>query len=130
MVYKKGQDKKGSDTLVAIQTTKLKLAKGADVVDKFTDVLSDLTAGEYYLSMTAKNTKPNDKGLVYYNVTATLELPDADALDMPETSDAFAMPDALSFASPESDVLADAAAFDKLAAIGDASAWQTVDKLA
>ena len=109
VVYKKGQDKKGRDTLVTLQTTKLKLAKGSDVIDKFTDVLSDLAAGEYYISMTAKNTKANDKGLVYYNVTATLELPDADALAMPET-DNRGVSDALSFGQNGADLLADAAA--------------------
>ena len=129
-VYKKGQDKKGRDTLVTIQTTKLKLAKGADVIDKFTDVLSDLAAGEYFISMTAKNTKANEKGLVYYNVTAMLEPPDADALALPETSDSLAMPDALSLGQYGTDAPADAAAFDKLAAFDSASAWQTVANLA
>jgi len=129
VVYKKGQDKKGNDTLIALQTTKLKLAKGDEVIDKFTDVLSGVTAGEYYISMTAKNTKANDKGLVYYNVTATLEPPDADALAMPE-SDNWGVSDALSFASSGSDLLADAAAFDKLAELDDSSIWLDAAKLA
>ena len=128
VVYKKGQDKKGNDTLITLQTTKLKLGKGADVIDKFTDVLSDLAPGEYFISMTAKNTKANDKGLVYYNVTATLELPDADALAMPET-DTLGVSDALSFGGYDTDTLADVSA-SALADLDDKSGWQTVAKLA
>ena len=133
-VYKKGTDKKGNDTLVALQTTKLKLAKGKTTVETSTKILAGLEAGEYYISMTAKNTKPNDKGLVYYNVTATLEPPDADALAMQE-SDKWGVSDALSFGGydtdalsmPEADALnmADAAALS-LAELKDASSWQSL----
>ncbi len=49
---------------------------------------------------------------------------------MPETADALGMPDDPSFASSSSELFADAAAFDKLAALDDASAWQTAAKLA
>ena len=49
---------------------------------------------------------------------------------MPETADALAMPDAIAFASSGSDLLADASAFDQLAAFDGASAWQTAAKLA
>ena len=80
-VYKKGE-KKGKEVLETIQTTKLSLAKDGGI--KTTDLLSGLNAGEYYISMGAKNTKPNDKGCVFYNVTATLDTSVASALSMPE----------------------------------------------
>ena len=70
VVYRKGKDKKGNNTLDALQTTKLTLAKNTSVVATATNVLAGLDAGEYYISMTAKNTKPNDKGSAFYNVTA------------------------------------------------------------
>ena len=124
VVYKKGQDKKNNDTLVALQTTKLKLGKGDDVIDKYTDVLSDLAPGEYFISMTAKNTKANEKGSVFYNVTATLAPSAADALAMPE-SDKWGVSDALSFASPDALALPDAAAVS-FAELNDASGWQSL----
>ena len=70
-----------------------------------------LVAGEdYFISMTAKNTKANDKGSVFYNVTAAMDPADADALAMPEP-DALAMPeDALSFGRYDADALAGASA--------------------
>ena len=123
-VYRKGQDKKGNDTLETIQTTKLKLAKGASVIDKFTDVISGLTAGEYYISMTATNTSTSAKGSVFYNVTATLEPSDAASLAMPET-DSLAMTDSLSFGGYDTDALADISAAS-LAELNDKSAWQNL----
>ena len=136
VVYRKGQDKKGNDTLDVIQTTKLTLEKGKTVVEKFTDVLSDLTAGEYYVSMTAKNTKPNDNGSVFYNVTATLEPSVASPLSMPESSGADALADtslnltdALSFDSYDADVLADASA-SALADLDVKSGWMNIASLA
>jgi hypothetical protein len=123
-VYKKGQDKKGNDTLETIQTTKLKLAKGASVIDKFTDVISGLTAGEYYISMAATNTSTNAKGSVFYNVTATLEPSVASSLAMPE-ADTLGMTDSLSFGQFDADVLASASA-SSLAELDDKSAWQNL----
>ena len=105
-VYKKGKDKKGNDTLETIQTTKLTLAKGESIVEKTTDALLGLEAGEYYISMTAKSTKSNNTGSVFYNVTATLEPSLGDALAMPETSDSLGISDALSFSQYDTDVLA------------------------
>ena len=127
-VYRKGQDKKGNDTLEAIQTTKLTLEKGKTVVEKFTDVLSDLTAGEYYVSMTAKNTKANDKGNVFYNVTATLDPSVSSALSMPET-DTLGISDALSFGQYDTDALASASA-SSLAGLDDKSDWLNIASLA
>ena len=126
--YRKGQDKKGNDTLDAIQTTKLTLEKGKTVVEKFTDVLLDLTAGEYYVSMTAKNTKANDKGSVFYNVTATLDPSASSSLAMPET-DNLGISDALSFTSLNADVLADASA-SALTELDDKSGWLNISMLA
>ena len=123
-VYRKGQDKKGNDTLETIQTTKLKLAKGASVIDKFTDVISGLAAGEYYISMAATNTSTNAKGSVFYNVTATLEPSDAASLAMPET-DSLAISDSLSFSQFDADALADISSAS-LADLDDKSAWQNL----
>ena len=69
-----------------------------------------LAAGdEYFLLMTAKDTK---KGSVYYNVSAdvsSLKDAPADALAMPET-DCLAVSDARSFGLRETDALADVSA--------------------
>ena len=55
---------------------------------------------------------------------------DACSLAMPETSDSLGMTDSLSFGGYDADVLADASAFNKLAAPGDTSAWQSAASLA
>jgi autotransporter passenger strand-loop-strand repeat protein len=130
VVYKKGQDKKGNDTLVAIQTTKLTVAKDKDIVETSTDLLTGLTAGEYYVSMTAKSTKANASGSVFYSVTANLNPSVADALSMPETSGSLSLTDVRSFGEYDADALAGASAFDKLASFDDASSWQSIAKLA
>ena len=88
-VYKKGQDKKGNDTLETIQTAKLAVASGASKTEKDIQI-SDLEAGEYYVSMAAKSTKANDKGSVFYNVTATLDAVVTSALEMPMGAAAYA----------------------------------------
>ena len=136
VVYRKTQDKKGKDKLETLQTTKLKLAKNEKPVEKTTNLLSGLEAGEYCVSMTAKNTKPNDKGNVFYNVTATLVHSAADALVLPETAgmDAFAgsglnTPDALSFGLSDADALADVSAA-VLAEQDDKAGWRSVGLLA
>ena len=132
-VYRKGRDKKGNDTLDTIQTTKLALAKGAGVVETTTNVLTGLEAGEYYISMTAKSTKNNSTGSVFYNVTATLNPSAASSLAMPE-SDSLAMTDSLSFGqSAASDVIAESAALgllDDAANLDGKSTWQPLAKLA
>jgi len=66
-VYRKGKDKKGKDILETLQTTKFKLAKDTEQVEVTTAQLK-LDAGDYYISMTAKNS--NVKGNVFYNVDA------------------------------------------------------------
>ncbi len=80
--------------------------------------------GEYYLAITSTNASKG--GNAYYNVS----LLDTDIIDGASLESALAMPDALSFASSGSDLLADASAFDKLASLDDASAWQSIAKLA
>ena len=88
-VYKKGQDKKGNDTLETIQTAKLAVASGASKTEKDIQI-SDLAAGEYYVSMAAKSTKANSSGSVFYNVTATLDAVVTSALEMPMAAAAYA----------------------------------------
>ena len=135
VVYEKTKDKKGNDTLKAIQTTKLTLAKGKTTVEKTTDELVGLKEGEYYISMTAKNTKANDKGSVFYNVTvnATLSGNVSSALAMPETelasSDSLGISDALSFGQYDADALADASA-SSLTDPDDKSAWKNITTMA
>ena len=131
-VYEKTQDKKGNDTLKAIQTTKLTLAKGKTTVEATTDLIANLAAGEYYVSMTAKSTKANASGSVFYNVSANLNPSVADALAMPETSCADTLADsslnmtaALSFASLDTDALADISSVS-LSELDDKSAWQNL----
>ena len=121
-----------NDTLKAIQTTKLTLAKGKTTVEATTDLIADLAAGEYYVSMTAKSTKANASGSVFYNVTATLEPSDMASLAMPETSTANALTDtalnltdSLSFSGYDADVLANAST-SALAELDDKSAWQSL----
>ena len=123
-IYEKGQDKKGNDTLKAIQTTKLTLEKGKTSVEATTDLIADLAAGEYYVSMTAKNTKANASGSVFYNVTANLNPSVASPLSMPET-DSLGISDALSFGQYDTDALADASA-SGLAEFDDKFAWQSL----
>ena len=87
--YRKGE-KKGRETLEAVQSVKLAVAKGETTVAQTMDVSTELEAGEYYVSMVAKNTKPTDKGSVFYNVTAFFTAVDADALDMPMAASSYA----------------------------------------
>ena len=88
-VYRKDQDKKGNDTLETIQTAKLAVASGASKTEKDMQI-SDLEAGEYYVLMKAECTKANDKGSVFYNVTATLDASVSSALEMPMAAAAYA----------------------------------------
>ena len=72
-------------------------------------LISNLDAGEYYISMAAKSTKANDIGSVFYNVTANLDASIASALEMPETdssADSLVMADSLSFGQYDTDILA------------------------
>ena len=128
VVYKKGQDKKGNDTLEAIQTTKLTVAKDKDIVETGTELLTGLKAGEYYVSMTAKSTKANASGSVFYSVMATLDSSVSSALSMPET-DSLGISDALSFGQYDADVLADASV-SSLAELDDKSGWMNISMLA
>ena len=129
VIYKKGQDKKGNDTLEAIQTTKLTLAKGQSTVEPPTVTLTGLKAEEeYYVSMTAKSTKANASGSVFYNVTATLEPAVGAALSMPEP-DSLGISDALSFGGYDTDALADASA-SALADLDDKTGWLNIASLA
>ena len=90
IIYKMGVGSKGKEKLEAIQTTKLTLAKGESIVEKTTDMLAGLEAGEYYVLMKAESTKANDTGSVFYNVTATLDASVSSALEMPMAAAAYA----------------------------------------
>ena len=106
--YRKGEDKKGNDTLEAIQVAKLVVASGASKTAKDMQI-SSLGAGEYYTSMAAKTTKATDKGSMSYNVTVSLDIPVSSALAMPETdvlASALTIPDSLSLGQYDTDVLA------------------------
>ena len=117
------EDKKGNMTYTqkSLQATTLKKAKGAEFFTAETKALT-LTAGTYYLSM--ESTNASKGASAYYNVELASFTPSG------TDADSLAMADALSFASSGSDLLADAAAFDKLASVDNASGWQTVAKLA
>ena len=68
---------------------KLEVIKKVEIkADSGVLTVSDLDAGNYFISMTAKNTKANDKGSVFYNVwaDATLSESVSDVLAMPETN--------------------------------------------
>ena len=74
--------------------------------------------------MTAKSTKANASGSVFYNVTANLNPSVADALAMPET-DSLGISDALSFGQYDTDALADVSA-SALADLDDKAGWQSL----
>ena len=106
--YRKGEDKKGNETLEAIQTAKLAVASGASKTAKDMQI-SSLGAGEYYTSMAAKTTKATDKGSMFYNVTVSLDILVSSALAMPETdvlASALTIPDSLSLGQYDTDALA------------------------
>ncbi len=106
--YRKGQDKKGNDTLETVQSLKLKLDNDKKTVAQTMDIQSTLEAGEYYVSMAAKSTKANDTGCVFYNVTAFFSASPSSSLAMPELSgSSLNLTDSLSFASFDADTLAD-----------------------
>jgi len=132
-VYRK-TEKKGKLTLETIQTTKLTLAKNTSVVTTTTNVLTGLKAGEYYVSMTAKNTKASDKGSVFYNVTANAVLSGSvsSALAMPEmelATSSLSSQDALSFGQYDTDALANASS-SALNGLDDKTGWTNIASLA
>lgn len=90
MVYQITQDRKGADKLVTLLKHTVKMDPNAAQAKMTTSDL-ELAAGEYYISMTAKDTK---KGSAFYNVTANAILAedDLDALNAGSTA-ASAMPD-------------------------------------
>jgi hypothetical protein len=140
--------KNGAWSLKSLQTTKLKKNKVTkykedgewyyeypDWAYSATTGKLSLKAGTYYLSMLSTNAAKggNANYQVYLNTDKCI-LPQADAfldaLDAPELAGSLAMAADLSFGGIEAaDLLADASAFDKLAA-NAASAWQAVAKLA
>ena len=116
-VYQNNAAKK---KLVVIAKTEIKVDAGAVM-------LFDLDAGDYFISMAAKKTAANDKGCVYYNVTAKFESSVADArleapLAMPET-------DSFGFDRFGADALADASV-SSIAEPDGKSAWQSIATLA
>ncbi len=88
---------------------------------------------EYYYSM--ESTNATKGGSAYYHVDFLLSEPLKAPAKFAQEESSLAAEDpsgspALSFASLDADVLADASAFDKLAALDDASSWQSAAKLA
>ncbi len=111
---------------------KLKLGADETVCTGTVSNLSLEVGTEYYVSMTAKSTKANASGSVFYNVTATLEPSDMASLAMPETSTANALidtalnlTDSLSFSGYDVDALASAST-SALADLDDKSGWQSL----
>ena len=74
MVYQITKDKKGADKLVTLLKHTVKMDPNAAEAEMTTSDL-ELAAGEYYVSMTTKDTK---KGSVFYNVTANAVLSESD----------------------------------------------------
>ena len=126
----------GAGTFAIYEDTGTKLKVLGRVEIKATEktgtlTLSDLEAGNYYISMTAKSTKANASGSVFYNVwaNATPSGSEGAALAMPETADALAMTDNLSFGSYDADALADASA-SSLAELDDKIGYRNLTMLA
>jgi len=118
-------DKKGKTTnsLKQLKSVSLKKSDSEAGVCSISTAECNFEAGvDYYLCMESTNAaKGGDTDYnVLFHALPGSEIP----------MDALAMPDARNIASPDADVLADASAFDNLAAVGDATAWQTVAKLA
>ena len=118
-------DKKGkvTNSLKQLKSVSLKKSDREAGVCSITTEACNFEAGvDYYICMESTNAaKGGDTDYnVLFHVLPGSEIP----------MDALAMPDDLNFASLDEDVLANASAFDKLAALDDASAWQTVAKLA
>lgn len=90
MVYQITQDRKGADKLVTHLKHTVRMDPNAAQAEITTSDL-ELSAGEYYVSMTAKDTK---KGSVFYNVTANALLSgeDLDALNSASLAES-AVPD-------------------------------------
>ena len=78
--------------------------------------------------MTAKSTKANASGSVFYNVMATLDSSVSSALSMPET-DTLGISDALSFGGYDADTLA-SASISSLADLDDKSGRMNISMLA
>ena len=111
-VYRINKDKSKLELVKRIEIkADAKTGKGREVL-----AVADLSVDEdYYISMTAKSTKANASGSVFYNVWVDAKLfgSVSDALAMPETADiadALTMQDALSFNQFNTDTLADASA--------------------
>ena len=121
--------KNGKYTKKSLQTVKFKA--GEDKVTSKKPVTLEVKDGvSYYVSIKATNTKKTAVDpRTYYNVSYVVETKDACGLAMTEASDTLNLTDAMSFAPPDSDLLANASAFDNLASAADL-AWQTVAKLA
>ncbi len=116
-------------TKKSLQTVKYKAGNGP-ATSKKTVSLEVKDGVSYYVSVKAtnvKNTKVDPK--TYYNVSYSVESSEASALAMPETSEALAMTDSLSFGSYDTDALASASA-SSLTDLNDKSGWLNIASLA
>ncbi|MBP5136490.1 MAG: hypothetical protein ILP23_04075, partial [Paludibacteraceae bacterium] len=117
-------------TLKALKTVKSK--DNVAVLNDFELKAKSAPGGEFFLGVTSTNAKKGSAA--YYNVDvvnvsgqnpAPPSTSDGASLSMPETSDALAISDALSFGSYDTDVLTDAST-SALAELDDKSAWQAL----
>ncbi len=84
-LWRKDKDGKDRNILTSLQKkTDVKVKDYAVGASATTDALT-LDAGDYYISVTAKSTKANEKGSAFYNVTAIFSSAEAGSLAMPET---------------------------------------------
>jgi len=133
VIYQLAFDKKGNVTgTKAIQTVTLKQNKttGKYEMPANTKPCEFKEAGDYYLSV--QSTNATKGGNAYYNVTlldTNIAPVVTDALAMPETSDALAMTDSLSFGQYDADALTDAS-ISAIADLDGKSAWQNIAPLA
>ena len=126
-IWQKTRDKKGNPTVTSLQKKTAVKVKDYSVGASATTEALILDAGEYYVSVTAKSTKANEKGSAFYNVTAMFSASGSvsDSLAMPELSDSLAITDSLNLGQFGANALADISAAS-LAELDGKSAWQSM----
>ena len=120
-------------TLKALKTVKSK--NNVAELNDFELKAKSAPGGQFFLGVTSTNAKKGSAA--YYNLDVVsvsgqnppLSSSEASSLSMPETSDALAISDALSFGGYDADVFADASA-SSLAELDDKSAWLNIASLA
>ena len=126
-MYSLTRNSKGKWTQKALGSQTIKDVNGATGVTLKKDVKLTATNDDlrYFVSMQATDTKKSPG--VYYNVMSfPTAVSEADALALPETSDALAMTDSLSFGQHNTDAIAGASFTSSLADLDDKSGWQSL----